>query len=155
MSVPHIAPAKGTRSFEFKQSRYKNLAGMNVLRTVLCGNSGVGKGVLQQQLILDVFKGCFERVYLFSPTAHTDTNWEPVLKYIRKDLKVPEEEEVFFDTFDVAAIEAIIDQQKRIISYEKAHNFKQLHQICILVDDMAGDEQVMRGKRGQTLKDCI
>jgi hypothetical protein len=74
------------------------------------------------------------------------------LKYIRKDLKVPEEEEVFFDTFDVAAIDAIIEQQKRIIDYEKKHNFKQLHQICILVDDLAGSEAVMRGKQGEALK---
>ena len=123
MSVPHIAPAKGMRSFEFKQSRYKHLAGMNVLRSLCVGSSGSGKSILLQQLVLDVFRGVFQRVYLFSKTAKSDHTWEPVLRHIRKDLKVPEEEDVFFEDFDMAAIEKIIDQQKRIIQYEKDHHF--------------------------------
>ena len=153
MSVPHIAPAKGMRKFEFKQSRYKHLQGMNVLRSLCVGSSGSGKGVLLQSLVLDVFAGVFERVFLFSKTAFTDTNWEPVLKHIRKELKHPEDElGPFFEEFEPAVIEKIIDQQKRIIEYEKAHNFKKLHQICIIVDDYAGDESVMRGKKGEALK---
>jgi hypothetical protein len=152
MSVPHIAPAKGTRSFEFKQSRYKHLAGMNVLRSLVVGSSGSGKGVLLQSLVLDVFRDVFERVIVVSKTVRTDTNWEPVLRYIRKDLKVPEEEECFYEEFDPEVINGIIEQQKRIIDYEKAHGFKKLHQICIIVDDFAGDEGVMRGKRGEALK---
>ena len=95
MSVPHIAPAKGMRSFEFKQSRYKHLEGMNVLRSLVVGSSGSGKGILMQSLILDVFDGCFERVFLFSKTAKNDHTWEPVLKMIRTKLKVPLEEECF------------------------------------------------------------
>jgi hypothetical protein len=152
MSVPTIAPAKGMRNFEFKQSRYKHLEGMNVLRSLVVGSSGSGKGILMQSLILDVFEGVFERVFLFSKTAKSDHTWEPVLRYIRKTLKVPEEEECFFEDFDPAVINGIIEQQKRIIDYEKAHNFKKLHQICIIVDDFAGDEGVMRGKRGEALK---
>ena len=153
MSVPLIKPAKGMRSFEFKQSRYKHLENFAVLRSLVVGSSGSGKGILMQQLVLDVFEGVFERIYLFSKTAKSDHTWEPVLKYIRNTLKVPEEEEVFFEEFDPNVIRGIIDQQKRIIEYEKAHNFKKLHQICIIVDDFAGDEQVMRGKRGEALKD--
>ena len=152
MSVPRITPAKGMRTFEFKQSRYKHLAGMNVLRQIVAGSSGSGKGVYLQAAILDVFRDVFERVYVFSKTVNSDTNWEPVLRYIRKDLKVPEEEQVFFEDFDVQALENIIESQKRIIEYEKRHGFKKLHQICIIVDDWAGDESVMRGKKGEALK---
>jgi hypothetical protein len=153
MSVPLIKPAKGMRSFEFKQSRYKHLEGFNVLRSLVVGSSGSGKGILMQQLVLDVFAGCFERIFLFSKTAKSDHTWEPVLKYIRNTLKVPEEEQVFFEEFEPSVIRNLISQQKRIIEYEKAHDFKKLHQICIIVDDFAGDEQVMRGKRGEALKD--
>ena len=78
MSVPHITPAKGMRTFEFKQSRYKHLAGMNVLRQIVAGSSGSGKGVYLQAAILDVFRDVFERVYVFSKTLNSDTNWEPV-----------------------------------------------------------------------------
>ena len=108
-----------------------------------------------QSLILDVFEGVFERVFLFSKTAKSDHTWEPVLRYIRKTLKVPEEEECFFEEFDPEVINGIIEQQKRIIDYEKKHNFKKLHQICIIVDDFAGDEGVMRGKRGEALKNVF
>jgi len=151
--VPHIAPAKGMRKFEFKQSLYKHLEGMAVLRSIVCGSSASGKSILLQQLVLDVFAGVFERVFLSSKTAFSDHTWEPVLKYIRKELKHPEDElGPFFEEFDPAVIETNIDQQKRIIEYEKAYQFKRLHQICIIVDDYAGDGSVMRGKKGEALK---
>ncbi len=91
MSVPHIQPAKGMRKFEFKQSKYKHLDGMCPLRNITSGNSGAGKGILLQSLILDVFRGGWDRVYVFSLTINSDHTWEPVLKYIRNELKVPEE----------------------------------------------------------------
>jgi ABC-type dipeptide/oligopeptide/nickel transport system ATPase component len=156
-AVPKIAPAKGMRKFEFQQSRYKHLEGMNVCRSLVVGASGSGKGVLLQSLILDVFtdqsgKSIFQRTYIFSPTINSDHTWEPVKKMLRKKQKIPEEEVIFFETFDVEALNKIIDTQKRVIEYEKEHNFKQLHQICIVVDDFGGDERVMRGKQGEALK---
>ena len=118
MSVPQIKPVN-TRSFEFKQSRYKHLEGFNVLRSLVVGSSGSGKGILLQNLILNVFEGVFERVYLFSRTAFSDTNWEPVFKYIRKTLKHPEDElGPYFEEFDPNVIEQIIDNQKKIIEYD-------------------------------------
>ena len=156
-AVPKIAPAKGMRKFEFQQSRYKHLEGMNVCRSIVCGSSGSGKGVLLQSLILDVFtdpsgKSIFQRTYIFSPTINSDHTWEVVKKMLRKKQKIPEEEELFFETFDVDAINKIIDTQKRVIEYEKDHNFKQLHQICIVVDDFGGDTGVMQGRQGEALK---
>ena len=65
MSVPLIKPAKGMRSFEFKQSRYKHLENFAVLRSLVVGSSGSGKGILMQQLVLDVFDGVFERMFFF------------------------------------------------------------------------------------------
>ena len=152
-AVPKIAPAKGTKKYAFQQSRYKHLDGFNVLRSLVVGSSGSGKGILLQNLVLDVFRGVFSRIYLFSKTANSDPNWQPVLRYIRKDLKVPEEEQVFFEEFDVEAIQKIIEVQKKVVDYEKAHDYKVLHQCLILIDDFAGDESVMRGKKGRVLQD--
>ena len=42
------------------------------------GPSGAGKGVLVQNMILDIYKGCFERVYVFSPSINVDVTWQPV-----------------------------------------------------------------------------
>ena len=46
MSVPHIAPPKGMRKFEFKQSKYPHLDGMAPIRCIVTGSSGSGKGIL-------------------------------------------------------------------------------------------------------------
>ena len=152
MSVPTIAPVKGTRTFTVKQPPYKHLEGHLPARCIICGASGQGKGVAMQSLILNVWRDTMARIFLFSPTATTDTTWEPVFKYIRKDLKVPEEEQIAWDDFDVEALDKIIDQQKRIVKFQKDHNQKQLHQILIIVDDFASDESVMRHKKGEALK---
>ena len=47
-----------------------------------------GKGILIQNLVLKVYRNCFERIYIVSPTAHIDEAYREVIKYIEKDLKV-------------------------------------------------------------------
>ena len=42
--------------------------------------SGAGKSVSVQNMILDVFSGCFSRVYMFSPGVDIDQTWDPVKK---------------------------------------------------------------------------
>ena len=75
---------------------------------------------------MDVFKdpsgkSIWQRTYIFSPTISSDHTWEPVKKMFRKKQKIPEEESLFFETFDVEALNKIIETQKRVIEYEKAH----------------------------------
>jgi hypothetical protein len=152
MSVPTIKPAKGMRKFEFQQSRYKHLEGMNVLRSIVSGASGSGKTLLVQNMLMDIFANTYERAFIFSPTIHSDHTWEPVKRFLRKTKKIPEEEELFFETFDVEKLSAIIEQQKQIINYEKAHNFVKLHQIFVVVDDFGYSEATMKGKEGENLK---
>jgi len=157
-----IQPAKGTRTFDFRRSRYEHLKNFNVLRSLVVAKSGSGKTVLLQQMILSIFrdpsnKSVFERVYVFSPTVFSDTVWEPVLKFCRKELGHSEEEPgPFFDNWDEDALAKIVEEQKQLIDYEKGHpkEFKnKLHQILVVVDDFASDESIMRGKRGQILKE--
>ena len=159
MSVPHIAPPKGMRKFEFKQSKYEHLHGMAPIRCIVTGSSGSGKGILIANLITDIFAHKWERVYVFSKTAKTDHTWEAVDKFLRK--KIPEDEQLFFDDFDVDKLNEIIETQKRIIDYQKRKH-KQIHgqsgplmQICIVVDDFGGDENIMRHKKGEALKNLF
>ena len=161
MSVPHIAPPKGMRKFEFKQSKYEHLDGMAPIRCICTGSSASGKSLLVANLIMDVFAHKWERVYVFSKTAKTDHTWEAVDKFLRKNLKIPEDEQLFFDDFDVDKLNEIIETQKRIIEYQKKKD-KQIHgssgplmQICIVVDDFGGDENIMRHKKGEALKNLF
>ena len=74
--VPTIAPIK-VKEYEVKQSKYPQCGKLPV-RSILLGPSGAGKGVLLQNKILDIYKGCFERVYIFSPSINVDVTWLPV-----------------------------------------------------------------------------
>ena len=155
MSVPHIAPPKGMRKFEFKQSKYEHLHGMAPIRCIVTGSSGSGKGILIANLITDIFAHKWERVYVFSKTAKTDHTWEAVDKFLRKNLKIKENEQLFFDDFDVNKLNEIIETQKRIIEYQKKKNQNPLLQIAIIIDDFGGDENIMRHKKGEALKNLF
>ena len=155
MTAPIIAPAKGMRSFKFEQSKYPFLDGVLPCRLLAIGASNSGKGIAIQSLILDVFRFQFKRIFYFSKTAFVDHTLEPIDKFVRQVLKVPPEEPWRFSEWDPAVVSGIIDQQKRIIEYEKRHDFKTLHGILIVCDDMAGDAQLMRGSKGEALRDLF
>ena len=71
MSVPHIAPLKGMRKFEFKQSKYPHLDGMAPIRAIVTGSSSSGKTIAVANLIMDVWAHKWERVYvLFVNSKH-------------------------------------------------------------------------------------
>ena len=155
MAVPIIAPAKGMRKFEFEQSKYEFLDGVLPTRMVCVGSSNSGKGIAVQSMILDVFRGQWKRIYYFSKTASIDHTLEPIEHYVRNVLKVPPEEEWKFEDWNPEVVRGIIDQQKAIIRYQKKHNQKKLWQICIVCDDMAGNIEIMRGKRGEALRELF
>ena len=54
-----------------KQSKHNHLPNVP-LRVVLLSPSGGGKPVLLTNLILNQYRGCFERVYVFSPSIDLD-----------------------------------------------------------------------------------
>ena len=137
--TPNVQPIKLTE-FETKQSKHKML-GKLPTRALLVGPSGSGKGVLLQNLIFDIYRDCFSRICIFSPSIHVDYTWGPVKDYIEKDLKVKhtEEEPAYFGDYDPDALENIINTQHKIITYMKKQDRKRLYQILIVIDDFAHD----------------
>ena len=72
-------------------------------------------------MILEQYRGCFERVYVFSNSIDLDPQWEPVKKYIREDLGVnTDREQCWWDGWNEAALRQILDQQKRITKIQKS-----------------------------------
>jgi len=143
-NIPKIEPIK-VQEFNVKQSKY-DMVGKLPTRAVLCGPSGSGKGVLLSNMILDIYRGCFSRIYIFSPSIDIDLNWAPVKKYIHNDMKAVETEDdkFYFSEYDPVALEKIIDTQYKITNYMKTHNYKTLYQILIIVDDFADDPTFTR-----------
>ena len=104
--APVIKPIK-VKEYTFKQSKYKQCGSLPV-RSIILGPSGSGKGILLQNMILDIYKDCFERIYIFSPSINVDHTWQPVKKYISdKIMKKDDEPEFYYDTYDPESLEKL------------------------------------------------
>ena len=144
LNAPDIKPIK-VKEFEVKQSKYPH-CGKLPIRSIVLGPSGSGKTVLLANLILDVYRGCFARIFIFSPSIDVDYTWNPVKEYIEKEMKVKdsEEEPIYFNYYDPEALTNIIETQSKIIEHMKKQGSKKLHQILIIIDDFSDDIQFSR-----------
>ena len=84
--IPSVEPIE-PKTYEYKQSKF-DVADKLPFRSIICASSQGGKGILLQNLILKIYKNCFERIYIFSPPASVDDNWIPVKRYTTDHLKV-------------------------------------------------------------------
>ena len=142
--VPNIQPIK-VKEYEVKQSKYHQ-CGKLPIRSILLGPSGSGKGILLQNMILDIYRGCFERVYIFSPSINVDVTWLPVKEYLNKTINLSENEPpLFYDTNDQENLERIIDTQRKVTEHLKSKkDTKKLFQILIVIDDWADSPDFSR-----------
>ena len=113
-STPKIQPIH-IKEYTVKQSTY-DVVGKLPIRSIVLGPSGSGKTVLLQNMILDIDKGCFNRVYIFSPSIEVDASWLPVKKYIENEMGVKhtDEDPIYVDHYDPEALHDIIDTQHKI-----------------------------------------
>ena len=119
-NTPKLDPPK-IQEFEVKQSKYEVVNKTLPTRAIICAPSGSGKTVLLTNFILDIYRGCFSRIYIFSPSIDVDYNWNPVKQYISNELKLKETEDdkFYYDHYDADALENIIYTQHKIIEYMK------------------------------------
>ena len=103
-----------------KQSKY-DVVGKLPTRSIICAPSCGGRTNLLVNLILYMYRGCFSRIYIFSPSIDVDYTEHPVKKYIAIEMKVQESEDdkFYWDNYDEAALENIIYVQHEIIEYMK------------------------------------
>jgi len=144
MSNPQIKPMKGTREYTCKQSKYE-IAAKLPMRSVILGPSGSGKTILLQSMITDIYAGCFERIYVFSPSIDVDAAWRPVKKYIEScKIEDNKEDPLYYDHYDPEALTRIIAQQHKLVQYMKDKKYDKIYNILIIVDDFSDDAQFSR-----------
>ena len=90
------------------------------MRSLIIGPSASGKTYLLNGLITNIYKNCFERVYIFSQSIYLDRTYDPI-KDSQKDIK---DEDLYFETFDEAALQSIIYNRNRIVSKLKEEKIK-------------------------------
>ena len=141
MSKPNIVPIK-VKEYHVKQSKYEHVSKLPT-RSVINAASGSGKTVLIQNLILDIYKGCFSRIYIFSPSIDIDDTWLPVKKYISEELTVTEDEQIYYQDFDGEAVQTILTTQKKVIDHQKKDpKTKKLFSILLIFDDVADNKAI-------------
>ena len=134
MNTPIVKPYK-TKEYTFTQSNYE-VAPRIPFSMVITGQSGSGKTVLLSNLILDIYKGCFSRIFIWSSSIDLDPVWTHVKKYIEKDLNVnPEKEKVYFDTFNIDEMQKVLDLQHKINQFQKKNEHPKLFSVLFLIDD--------------------
>ena len=151
MSKPNIAPVK-VKQYEVKQSKYEHVSKLPT-RSVINAASGSGETVLIQNLILDIYKGCFSRIYIFSPSIDIDDTWLPVKKYIEEELTKTKDEQIYYQDFDSEAVQNILTTQKNIIDHQKKDpKTKKLFSILLIFDDVADNKAI---HNSQALNSCF
>ena len=133
--VPIIKPINRTE-YEFKQSKYEHVLKLP-FRSIIVASSTGGKTVSVQNLILNVYRNSFARIFIFSPSVHSDPTFTEVKKYIRDELHVDDEKEQnYFDNYNPSDLENVIERHKKN-DYMKSKKIKKLHSILIVIDDHA------------------
>ena len=143
--VPEIKPNKHIE-YECKQSKFEHVPKLP-MRAMILSPSGGGKTVLLQNMILDMYRGCFNIIYIFSPSVDIDHTWKPVKDYIAKEIKPHEREKLYCDNYDPVELEAIIDKQHKVINYLKSQGHTNMFQILIVIDDWADDPSFTRNSK--------
>ena len=103
-------------------------------RSIVVASLTGGKTVLIQNLILNVYRDCFARIFIFSPSVHNDPTFVEVKKYQKDNTKVDDEKEkLYYDTNQPEELEEIINTQRKIIHYMKEQKMKKLHSYSLLM----------------------
>jgi hypothetical protein len=142
-----IKPIK-VKEYPVKQSKYDQVGSIPV-RAILLGASGSGKGILLQNMIMDIYHGCFKKVYIFSPSINVDMNWKPVKEYIKKNMTIRNDDLPFYyDHYDEESLATIIKQHAYVSESQKTQkDTKRLYQILMIIDDFADDPSFSRNSK--------
>ena len=91
MATPTLKPIQ-LKEHSYSQGHYGDIVPKLPMRSMLVGPNGSGKTVLLTNMILGIYKGCFSRVYIWSPSIEVDNTWKPVKDYIRDHIKPSDRE---------------------------------------------------------------
>ena len=61
--IPYVKPIK-VNEYENKQSKYEMVPKLPA-RPIVLGPSGSSKTILLQNMVLDIYRACFSRIYIY------------------------------------------------------------------------------------------
>ena len=136
-----VVPSK-TPKHNFKQSPYDHLPSLP-LRGIIAGPSGSGKGQLTHAMLMDFYRGCFDRIHYFSASADLDPSLLPIKEYCEKELEM--KDECLHSEWDEELLGELIEKQRKALNAAKREGLKYLPQLLIVCDDFADNVRAVRG----------
>ena len=111
----------------------------------LVARRGQGKSFLIYNLLKKFYKGCFDEIYIFTPSLGNDLTLSP------ESLELPEE--YFFDHIDPGFIQSIIDKQiEQKKEFERGRlKQKHLNRVLMVFDDCISDPNFSSNKNTNIL----
>ena len=139
---------EGQVEYTYKQPAYEHLPRCPV-RACFVAPSGSSKTTTLQDVVCRLYDGCWEMIYVVSPSIHLDSAWNPIKAYVRTKLKIEDESIWCRDWWDQEWLQDIYDTQTAIIKEMKKQKLKRLYGICVCLDDIA-DLKVCHGSHSDT-----
>ena len=122
------------------------------MRAIISGKSMRGKGVVVQSMIWKQFHNVWSHTYVCVSTVFQDrSTWGPVEDYLTNDLRIDlKKEPALFDTFDPAVVQKIIDDNSKVVKWqkEKGHS-KQIAGILWIFDDITDSPEIIHARGDQ------
>jgi hypothetical protein len=114
------------------------------IRAIVAASSGGGKTYVMIEMILQQYRGVWDKIYVFSPSATVDRQWEPVKDYVKRHLR--QKEEPFHEDFDSELVEELLAQQHHEV--QSAKHPSPPHPLC-------QDNPNLRGPRALFIFDDV
>ena len=111
-ATPSLKPIE-LKEHTCKQGHYGDIVPKLPMRSMLVGPPGSGKTMLLTNMILDIYKGCFSRIHIWSPSVEVDNAWKPVKDYIGYQTKPNDRDNFYFGSYDPSELEANIKTQQK------------------------------------------
>lgn len=141
--VPNKVP-----EYKLKQSNYEAIGDLPQ-RMLIVAPSNSGKTVLLNSLVTDVYKNCFEKIFVFSPSIFLDSAYQGLIKYNESLGNYDtDENKLYYDEYSEEGLTNILEDQKKIILKLKADKKKPpMMQILLLIDDMSDNPVFLKNSK--------
>ena len=108
-----------------------------------------GKTNLILNMILDIYRDCFERIVVFSHSWNLDDSYTGLKKYMEQ--KGWDLSECGYAGYSDKILADIIAEQAELIKMQKSRGMTKLWGLCIFFDDLIDSRAAMRGRNLEVL----
>ena len=124
-------------------------------RAIVVMPGGGGKTVILVNLLTrpEAWRGCFQRIWIVSPTINLDRTWDALKDYQRDVMKVDPREQTYWEEWDEGAMQALLDKMMKVSELQKQRNLRNLYSCCLVCDDIADNPEITRQSRA--LQTCF